>query len=65
MFFAIIMILTIGIDGQVYPRELRTAPQYETRAECLQSVGDAIQDALPADDRVAGFSVTCVRLPQL
>ncbi len=65
MFFAILVFLVIGIDGQVYQRELHTEARYETRQECLLNVSEAAQEMVPQNPEIAGFQVTCVSLPQV
>jgi hypothetical protein len=65
MFFAILVFLVIGIDGQVYQRELHTEARYETRQECLLAVSEAAQEMIPQNEEIAGFQVTCINLPRV
>ena len=65
MFFAVIVLMILGIDGVPYPTELHSAPRYETRAECMEKATEVVQEALPMTQYVAGYSVQCVRLPQV
>lgn len=65
MFFAILVFLVIGVDGQVRQQEFRTEPRYETREECLLNVSEAAQQMIPHNEEIAGFQVTCISLPEV
>lgn len=63
MWVAIVLVFFLGSDGNVREQQFVSRNAYETSTACLQAAGNTVIQALPEDENIRGYAVTCRQMP--